>query len=262
MRTPTGALAFPEKRYAAMKLTRTPTDGKGIVWALASTFDWDRDDERFAHGAWVESVLEWKMQETDPPCFVNHQVRDLNSLVGRVIDLQETNRGLEVVIKLDLTSSLGQLVYEKVLVGDLQTLSVGFIVHQRDPRDVGIITKAELLEVSFTPTPANPAARVLDVKTHSTGSTSSTVTCMNTPTDPASDPRAVLKQLDAIAAEVRPRPRTGKAVDVDAFVAQVREEMVREKLAEAEQGVWERSQVNVIDPVPVVVDARMRPVRS
>jgi hypothetical protein len=26
--------------------------------------------------------------------------------------------------------------------------------------------------------------------------------------------------------------------------------MVREKLAEAEQAAWERSQVNVIDPVP------------
>jgi hypothetical protein len=38
--------------------------------------------------------------------------------------------------------------------------------------------------------------------------------------------------------------------------------MVREKLAEAEQAVWERSQVNVIDPVPIRVDARMRPVAN
>jgi hypothetical protein len=47
----------------------------------------------------------------------------------------------------------------------------------------------------------------------STVSTSTTVTCTNTPTDPARDRRTVLKQLDAIAAELRPRPRTGKAVD-------------------------------------------------
>jgi hypothetical protein len=95
------------------------------------------------------------------------------------------------------------------------------------------IKRAELLEVSITHKLANPYTRVLSVRNnctttplpYSTGSTSNTVTCTNTRPDLASDPRVVLKQLDAIAAEVGPHSRTGEAVEVDAFVAQVREEL-------------------------------------
>jgi hypothetical protein len=60
---------------------------------------------------------------------------------------------------------------------------------------------------------------------------------------------------------------TRTAVDpgiVDAFVTEVREEMVLEALDRGEQAAWEeRMQVNlVLAPVPVRVDARMRPMSS
>ena len=51
---------------------------------------------------------------------------------------------------------------------------------------------------------------------------------------------------------------------VDAFITEVREELIRESLDRAEQAAWEeRMDINaVLDPVPVRVDARMRPVTS
>jgi phage head maturation protease len=40
----------------------------------------------------------------------------------------------------------------------LKTVSVGFIPKERDPENQRIITRAELLEVSFVPVPCNPNA--------------------------------------------------------------------------------------------------------
>jgi hypothetical protein len=51
---------------------------------------------------------------------------------------------------------------------------------------------------------------------------------------------------------------------MDAFVLETKQMMVEEKLAEAEQAAWEeRTQSNLVrDPVPIRVDASMRPVTS
>jgi len=78
---------------------------------------------------------------------------------------------------------------------------------------------------------------------------------------PNDDLKSLNDRLDALDSG----QRTRDAVDaVDAFVTAVRQEMVEEKLAEAEQAAWEkRMHINtVLDPVPVRVDARMRPVTS
>jgi len=50
--------------------------------------------------------------------------------------------------------------------GCLKTVSMGFIVKERDPKDRSIITKWELLELSFVPVPANAGALSLDGKTY------------------------------------------------------------------------------------------------
>jgi len=48
--------------------------------------------------------------------------------------------------------------------GFIKTVSVGFIVKERDEKDDSIITKAELLEFSIVPVPANPSALSLAVE--------------------------------------------------------------------------------------------------
>jgi len=119
----------------------------------------------------------------------------------------------------------------------------------------------ELIEISVVVTPANQDAQIVAAKgaTATTGS-NATVTLTATP-EP--EWRRELKsfndRLDALSEGRRPR----EADDVvDAFVTSVRQEMVEEKLAEAEQAAWERTQLNVVDSVLVRVDSRMRPVAS
>jgi len=62
--------------------------------------------------------------------------------------------------------------------------------------------------------------------------------------------------------KVQREPEAPGAVDM--VVAEVKLEMVTEALDRAEQAAWERrTNINtVLNPVPVQVDARMRPVTS
>lgn len=51
-----------------------------------------------------------------------------------------------------------QVVRQLYDEGIMKTVSVGFIPRERDAKNSKIITKAELLELSFVPVPANPNA--------------------------------------------------------------------------------------------------------
>jgi HK97 family phage prohead protease len=76
------------------------------------------------------------------------------------------------------------------------------------------------------------------------------------------DPKRYAKMLDDLEnANAGPAPDPDA---VDRFVTETGQVMVEEKLAEAELTAWERRmQLNtVLDPMPVRVDARMRPVTS
>jgi hypothetical protein len=84
-------------------------------------------------------------------------------------------------------------------------------------------------------------------------------------TTPAPDPELaeINARLDALASGEKLRD-PAIADQVEELVLDVREELIRESLDRAEQAAWERRMhINlVLDPVPVRVDARMRPVTS
>jgi hypothetical protein len=105
---------------------------------------------------------------------------------------------------------------------------------------------------------ANRFTRVLDIKTATTTSTFGGAVKV-TYTDP-NDPAYWSRRIDELEKSARPPLDSGV---VDAFVLETRELMVRERLAEAEQAAWEgRMCINtILDPVPVRVEARMRPDR-
>ena len=115
---------------------------------------------------------------------------------------------------------------------------------------MNVLDVLDVLEVSVTPTPANRNARLVSVKSEPDP-------------EPATDLEQLNKQLDALA---QPGPLR-KAVDpaeVAAFLLEEKQRYVEEALDRAEQAAWEgRMRINmVMDPVPVRVDARMRPVRG
>jgi HK97 family phage prohead protease len=229
-----------EKHFRRLTLTKTPTDGSGYFEGLASTWDLDRDRERFAFGAWADSITEWEATGSTPPLFYNHRTAEPDDIIGRVLTMRETVDGLSISGQLDLANPRAVSVYARMLAGTLDSMSVGFIAEQRNGN---VIEKADLLEVTLTPVPSNPYARVTLAKNY---------------TDP-NDPAYWSRRIDELEKSARPPLDSGV---VDAFVLETRELMVREKLAEAEHANAQLvSTTAVVGAVPVRVDARMRPDR-
>lgn len=81
------------------------------------------------------------------------------------IEVAETAEGLEAIGQIVLETSLGKDAYALLRHGAVDGLSVGFLIDSwRWDGDVRVIEKATLLEVSLTPVPAQPAARITEVK--------------------------------------------------------------------------------------------------
>ena len=82
-----------------------------------------------------------------------------------VVDVAETPEGIECIGQLALETTLGRDTYTLMRMGAIAGLSIGFLptswVWEGDTR---IISKGTLLEVSAVAVPANPEARIAEVK--------------------------------------------------------------------------------------------------
>jgi HK97 family phage prohead protease len=225
-----------ELHYKTLRITKSPSDGSGWFAGMASTTDLDRDNEKFAPGAWMDSVARWNKSGTMPPLFYNHAAitDDPDDLVGNVLELEDRPSGLYVEAQLDLTNPKATKIYERMLAGTLDSMSVGFayeVTHVED--GVTVIDSADLLEISLTPVPSNMHARVDQVKNFTSGSSSTSTWSFGPRTDPRNDPTRVLAELAEL--EVKSRPLSA---DVDAFVTRVQVEMLEEAVEEARAESW------------------------
>jgi len=167
----------------------------------------------------------------------------------------ETAEGLFVAGQLDLENARAVKVYEAMLAGTLREFSIGFGIVEKhwgeiDGKPVRYLDVLELLEISVVWKGAAYGTRLVEVRSAPVP-------------EPQDELAEINARLDALASDERPRdPDAASAVDQ--LVLEVREELIRESLDRAEQAAWqERMRINmVLDPVPVRVDARMRPVTT
>jgi HK97 family phage prohead protease len=96
------------------------------------------------------------------PMLVNHD-QSVDYLVGKWEDVKVVDNQLLMSPKWADTPKANE-VRSLVEDGFLPTVSVGFIVKQRDEENSDVITKAELLEVSWVTIPANPSAMMKMMK--------------------------------------------------------------------------------------------------
>jgi len=77
--------------------------------------------------------------------------------------VEKIQEGLKIALRFASEKANPKAQQVRLLVeeGIQKAVSVGFIPHERDESDEKIITKAELLELSFVPVPANPNALAL-----------------------------------------------------------------------------------------------------
>lgn len=97
----------------------------------------------------------------NPIILFGHKYNDMDDVVWKATKIYVENNALIVEWIFAGTKSWQQLrqLYEEWI---LKTVSVWFIVKERDANNSKIITKAELLELSFVPVPCNPNALSLN----------------------------------------------------------------------------------------------------
>ena len=126
--------------------------GEGIVEAIVSTDSLDRHEEIVdLKGLDVSNYMQ------NPVVLFAH---DSNSLpVGKTLSLVEEGGRLIAKMKFAVKeSAFAREVYELIKGGYLNAFSIGFIPKETEDN---VYTKAELLEYSVVPIPANPRALVV-----------------------------------------------------------------------------------------------------
>lgn len=128
----------------------------GTFKVVASDETVDRVGETIKIDAW-----DLKNYLKNPIILFGHKYSDMDDVVWKATKIYVENNALIVEWIFAGTKSWQQLrqLYEEWI---LKTVSVWFIVKERDASNTKIITKAELLELSFVPVPCNPNALSLN----------------------------------------------------------------------------------------------------
>lgn len=143
-------------RALGIELATTATETREASF-VASTAAVD------AHGEIVEQDWDLSRFRSNPVVLYAHQSRDLP--IGKCTRCEVVNGRLECTIKFASASAspLAAQVYELVKEGTLRAVSVGFIpgdarLETRAGRDVVVLSKNVLHEISIVPIPSNPEA--------------------------------------------------------------------------------------------------------
>lgn len=125
---------------------------------IASSEDLDRSWEIIKLDGWDATNY-----QKNPVILANHSYR-VEDIVWKMTKIYKEWKNLIVEWVFTEKTEMWKTCKELYNTGFLKTVSVGFIVKQRQEEDKKIIEKAELLEVSFVAVPCNPHAVSLDKK--------------------------------------------------------------------------------------------------
>lgn len=159
------------KREARVRVKATEVEqGEGIVRGVASV--WDNVDsygDVMIKGAFADTIKEHAEAGDMVPFVWGHETQDPFAYLGDLVEIRETDEGLEFEAHLDMDNPKALQVYKLLKARRVRDLSFGFIPRdtspsERDGVEVREVKAVELLEVSAVHVGANRAARVLEVR--------------------------------------------------------------------------------------------------
>ena len=112
----------------------------------------------------VKGAFEKSLREMTPKLLYQH---DMRKPVGIITSAKEDNIGLFLEGKLPKSVTLSKDVGNMLKTGVIDSMSIGFSVEKFTAHEDGVrfLEELKLFEVSFVTLPANPSARVTDIKT-------------------------------------------------------------------------------------------------
>lgn len=145
----------------------TKSEPDGTIRGYGATFDGepDRQGDVIRKGAFARTLREHRAEGTQPALLWSHR---LEQPVGKWLDIREDDRGLLCHGQINLRSAAGLEAYRHLENGDLDGLSIGFLLPPNGRRylDQGMfeIRDLDLIEVSIVSAPSNRRARISSVK--------------------------------------------------------------------------------------------------
>lgn len=141
-----------------------PDTGDLLIEGWASDYDADRDEEAFVEGAFDEGLKSYL--ETNPVLLYNHRFGPGNALQLGVVEMAEKRtmpngkQGLWFRARVANAEpgTEARDIYNKVKRGFLKGVSIGGKFYRRMVEGKALIWKADIMEFSLTPVPANPRA--------------------------------------------------------------------------------------------------------
>lgn len=129
------------------------SDDSLIIKGYASTSDVDRVGEYFVPGAWKAAIAGY--MSTNPVLLLDHN-QHTSSVIGKVVKLEETSKGLYFEAKLTNDPAFDSLRY-RVKEGLINSVSVSGRWSYDGPA-IKLVT--DLYEISLVAVPCNPNALV------------------------------------------------------------------------------------------------------
>jgi HK97 family phage prohead protease len=148
---------------------KTFNEATGVFEGYASTWNVDLVNDRIKPGAFSKTISEAKARQKANDCMFSHVIlwqhqHDLP--IGGVLEISEDRKGLHIVGQLDLDTELGRRAFSGMRKGYLRSLSIGY-KSRKDYMERGGVRVLEdvlLIEISLVTFPANPEARIGDIK--------------------------------------------------------------------------------------------------
>lgn len=144
------------------------TDAQGVIEGYGSTFDDEPDSygDVIVKGAFAASIAAHRKAGTMPLMLWHHET--YSPPIGSWTDMMEDEKGLWLKGELDLEDEMGRRIHRALLKKQMRGLSIGYevIESKEDPkrRNVRLLEKLDLWEISPVNFPANRHASVTDVK--------------------------------------------------------------------------------------------------
>jgi HK97 family phage prohead protease len=127
---------------------------EGEILGIASSDGVDRDGDIIKQDGW-----DLRNYKKNPVLMLMHNYQEFP--IGKATDLKVEDGKLFFKAIFSNSTQKAKEAYALVKEGILNCFSVGFIPREHDENHSNIITKAELLEISLVPVPANPEAVVM-----------------------------------------------------------------------------------------------------
>ncbi len=148
------------------EIKRASVESDGTFCGYASTFNGEPDayGDIIIPGAFSKSVSTHTQRGTMPALLWSH---DQKQVIGKWVGITEDTHGLAVEGKLTLGTKQGQEAYA-LMKDDALSLSIGFSLNQNGAVKEGsnrYLKEIDLHEISCVGIPANPNARIVEVKT-------------------------------------------------------------------------------------------------